>query len=1465
LKSQVSNIKLITDAYSSESISIYAWDWVDSTWDDVGADVASSETLQTITICSGDCGRYIEDGTGNIKIKYEDDDDYDESQEKLYIDYQYLNITYGAAMSEVTVDTTAPELSADEHEDPTSDSTPTLTGSASEERTYLDEGWYTNETKSATQTNIFFGANDGTFGKFDDCYDSPSVTTSVTYSGEVMKVLDVDGRQIHAGNDNENSNTCISYPWQDVEFAVEDYPIFKFAGRFPEGTTTCLFFYMADTQAATPTWYVVGCTPDGDQGTYTSAPNKLTLIDDDKWHVYEYDLRQIGKAYMDTFEFWDNSGAGSHYYYFDNFIFQSDPWDNIDSTDGAWDEQSESISYTTPTLPDGENTLCLRTRDKAGNIGYVVENAEDGDTIGWDVYDDTPSGATITNVYDATKGSRVIKLEGPGGIENGYRRRNEDLSEWGWTKSKLIQWSMNFSEDYRIFIQTYVKNATVSDYWLFLWYNASDTSGLVYSNPGRYCHHGLGSDTKNGNWYTIIRDLEEDLRDCQPDKELVRIRAIWIRGNGSVDDIMLLSGDCDELTIDTSPPTTTIDSPAASSCQASDFTVAITDSDASPSSGWKGKVDFNDYTISSYGGQDDNSTQWEILDGGKTLHLWGSNWKKIEGPFTIDSDTILKIRFKSTQQGEINGIILDDDNTYPSNGWDGGYLWQFYGTQTFGNQTYNDYSGSDWKTYRIKPSFFGVTGTFQYIVFVNDDDANYASDVYYQLELIGIPARKACSYQVRAYNSSSDTWEVTQDWANRDCPGGDVTLTVGSSGLCKYEGSDACEILVRAEDNAGNIFSTSRKFGADWNIPSTSDDAPSAWQSANVTVTLSPSDSGCGVSNTYYCIDSDLPDCSPTTSGTTVNINCSTQCSSTIRYYSVDQVGNSESTKTSAEIRIDRLKPNATITSPSDGDWVKGTISIKANASDEALKDFKICVDPGHGGSASGATGWDGITLEKDLNLDIALMLRDILEDLGATVIMTRESDVDVSTCSPCTRCQICNDNDTDIFVSIHHNAFDGTVWGTETWYYTGSAKGSSLASKVQDELVSHLGRKDRGTKTSNTLCVLSGTSMPAIIAEIVFMDNESDFNFINQTQNKQEAAKAIAHGILSYFNRTAEDNGGIQWVRMKVDAGAWQYDNSSPHEWSLDTNSISDGAHTIYIEADDSLNNVGTDSIQINVDNTKPVMGQIYMKDEVERNTTQNITVAITDISLLAVASSKVNISIEDYEGGQNQTMSCTNIGGNDYNCSFEYIPTKTNKTVNFTIYARDSVSKTNQTTSSYMVYILRSINLSSGWNLVSLPVDEWETITTEELAQDLGMASMEVIVGQNRTTKKYDINYVVPWSIDDDEPILPGYGYWIGTNAAAGLHWRKGGNYTSITNQLKAGLNLIGSLRDMTAAELCADVNSSSPGNAQSVSRYNPSWDNYTTHICGTPDDNFAIFKGVGYWVRVENDVSWNQSGDW
>jgi hypothetical protein len=94
--------------------------------------------------------------------------------------------------------------------------------------------------------------------------------------------------------------------------------------------------------------------------------------------------------------------------------------------------------------------------------------------------------------------------------------------------------------------------------------------------------------------------------------------------------------------------------------------------------------------------------------------------------------------------------------------------------------------------------------------------------------------------------------------------------------------------------------------------------------------------------------------------------------------------------------------------------------------------------------------------------------------------------------------------------------------------------------------------------------------------------------------------------------------------------------------------------------------------------------------------------------------------------------------------------------------------------------------------------------------------------------------------------------------------LHWRKGGNYTSITNQLKAGWNIIGSLREMTDEELCADVNQSQENNTLEISKWDTSSDDYISHACGDPSD-FAIVPGEGYWVRVKNDVSWLQTGDW
>ncbi len=180
-----------------------------------------------------------------------------------------------------------------------------------------------NYSYSTSSAFVLFAKNDGSFGKFDDCYDSPQIVSNAFY-GEAMMVSDVRGRQIHAGTDGSASNACRLHPFQTAYFKVDDYPIMSIAIKAAPGTQTCLFHYMCYYPTSSCSWFVTGCTPSGNKGGYAWAPNYFTIIDDNKWHIYTYDLRQIGRPYQNTFEFWVYYGTGAHTYYFDQMVFQKE-------------------------------------------------------------------------------------------------------------------------------------------------------------------------------------------------------------------------------------------------------------------------------------------------------------------------------------------------------------------------------------------------------------------------------------------------------------------------------------------------------------------------------------------------------------------------------------------------------------------------------------------------------------------------------------------------------------------------------------------------------------------------------------------------------------------------------------------------------------------------------------------------------------------------------------------------------------------------------------------------------------------------------------------------------------------------------------------------------------------------------------------------------------------------------------
>jgi len=159
----------------------------------------------------------------------------------------------------------------------------------------------------------------------------------------------------------------------------------------------------------------------------------------------------------------------------------------------------------------------------------IYEDAEDKSTSRWHVYDDSPQGATISNIFDEEKQSRVIEFNG-NGFENGYEigaRRGD--GKWENRDHKAISWSMKFDEYFSIYIAVDTLNGV-----RYLTYEPRDKDrGPIAS----YIRFGIGSDIINGGWKSITRNLQDDLQKFEPDNRLLSINAFLVRGDGRVDDI----------------------------------------------------------------------------------------------------------------------------------------------------------------------------------------------------------------------------------------------------------------------------------------------------------------------------------------------------------------------------------------------------------------------------------------------------------------------------------------------------------------------------------------------------------------------------------------------------------------------------------------------------------------------------------------------------------------------------------------------------------------------------------------------------------------------------------------------------------------------------------------------------------------------------------------------------------------
>lgn len=192
----------------------------------------------------------------------------------------------------------------------------------------------------------------------------------------------------------------------------------------------------------------------------------------------------------------------------------------------------------------------------------------------------------------------------------------------------------------------------------------------------------------------------------------------------------------------------------------------------------------------------------------------------------------------------------------------------------------------------------------------------------------------------------------------------------------------------------------------------------------------------------------------------------------------------------------------------------------------------KIVIDPGHGGdtavggsNANNATGPAG-TLEKDMTLNIALMVGGLVSNLGHAVRFTRVGDVNVGLAD---RAAVARSFGADVFVSIHLNGFgDASVQGSETLIAPdASTRSRSLAVAIQRHVVAALGHRDRGVKPQSLGVLRPERHAPhtaACLVEPCFLTNPDEEKRLEDETYQLSIATAVTEGIAAFWvtNKTS-------------------------------------------------------------------------------------------------------------------------------------------------------------------------------------------------------------------------------------------------------------------------------------------------------------------------------------------------------
>lgn len=178
------------------------------------------------------------------------------------------------------------------------------------------------------------------------------------------------------------------------------------------------------------------------------------------------------------------------------------------------------------------------------------------------------------------------------------------------------------------------------------------------------------------------------------------------------------------------------------------------------------------------------------------------------------------------------------------------------------------------------------------------------------------------------------------------------------------------------------------------------------------------------------------------------------------------------------------------------------------------LSEATIVIDPGHGGSDTGALTSNQKHAEKNYTLDTAKRLKRELQKTGANVILTRNNDNYLDLAS---RARLANKLNADVFLSLHFDSIPNTnkATGVTTYYYSGK-KDQPLAQSIHKQL-QDLPLPDRGMRFGDYE-VIRENEQPAVLIEGGYINNKHDNKQIANPEYRQKLAIGITQGLSNYF-----------------------------------------------------------------------------------------------------------------------------------------------------------------------------------------------------------------------------------------------------------------------------------------------------------------------------------------------------------